>query len=685
MKRILFSLAVMLICTSNMVAYSQPVLLPQPQSIEWGKGWFTMPEQLGWFTNVTDGDQRSALEDAVMQFVEENEYINKATETKNRKAHLSLMISGDKSRFASDEAYALKVTPKRIEITGRTGKALYYGLQTLRQLAYGEECLRQVTIADAPRYGERGVMLDVSRHFFGKEFVKKQIRQISALKMNRLHLHLTDAAGWRIEIKQYPRLTQMAAWRPQRLWRDWRKAGSKYCEMGSADAYGGYYTQEDIRELVEYAKAHYVTLVPEVEMPSHSEETLAAYPELSCSGKPYVNRDFCVGNEAVYTFWRNVLSEVSGLFPNTEIHIGGDEASKRDWKTCPKCQAVMHEHSLADVDALQTYFAERINDIAKDLGVKITGWDDLMAGGAPKGSSVQIWGDVSKAQKAVKEGHEVILSPSNYLYLDKYQDYPLSQPDAIGGYLPLSDVYAFGSVLDTLRFDRPEMVRGVEACLWAEYIPTEEQMEMMLYPRLFAVSEVGWSRHGDVRDFCHRAKVLNRRQKKAGYSPFSLDDEIGQRPEYRTRVKALSVGKPVKYNIPYSPAYVAAGDATLTDGLRGGWTYADRRWQGFIKEGRLDVTIDLLSPSEIHSVSLDFLQVAGAQVYTPATIEVMLSDDGESFKTVDSALWTDDKDCAFKIDNYTWRGLAKTRYVRVKANCSKQLSGWIFTDEIIVK
>lgn len=685
MKKIILVLIMAVMVAASALAETHPVLLPMPKSVTWAGGWYLLPKQLRWYTNVTDAAQRDALAGAVQQFAKQSKAISRTDVAKQRKAQLLLMLTKSNRASANDEAYTLRVTSGRIEITGATAQALYCGMQTLCQLAYDARSLQYVVIKDAPRYADRGVMIDVSRHFFGKEFLKKQIRQLAALKINRLHLHLTDAEGWRIEIKKYPRLTQMAAWRPTSSWKDWRKQGSKYSEKGTPGAYGGYFTQDDIRELVAYAKAHFVTLVPELEMPSHSEETLAAYPELSCSGQPYVNRDFCVGNEDVYVFWKNVLKEVVALFPGTEIHIGGDEASKHAWKTCEKCQATMKEHHLADVDALQSYFAERISAIASELGVTIVGWDDLMSGGAPKGSTVQIWGDVSKAQKAVKEGHKVILSPANYLYLDKYQDYPLSQPESIGGYLPLEDVYAFGAVADTLAFAHPQLVRGVEACLWTEYVPTEQHVEMMLYPRLFALSEVGWSSHGDAREFRRRAEIINDRMKKMGYSPFSLDDEVGQRPEYRTAVDALSVGKPVIYNIAYSPAYVAAGDASLTDGKRGGWTYSDRRWQGFINSGRLDVTIDLLTPTDIHNVSLDFLQVAGAQVYTPATVEVLVSDDGASFTSVGSVKWTDDKDCPFKIENFTWHGSQRTRYVRVKADCSKDLSGWIFTDEVIVR
>jgi hexosaminidase len=530
-------------------------------------------------------------------------------------------------------------------------------------------------------------MLDFSRHFFSKEFIKKQIRQIATLKMNRLHIHLTDGAGWRVEIKKYPRLTQLAAWRKGSTWKEWwQQNGAQYVEQGTPGAYGGYYTQDDIKELVAHAKQHFITLVPEVEMPAHSEETLVAYPELSCTGVPYESSDFCPGNEEVYTFWRNVLSEVVELFPGTEVHMGGDEATKKAWHTCEKCQATMKKHNLADVNELQSYFAQRISDIAHELGTTIVGWDDLMiGGGAPKGSTVQIWGDVSKAQKAVADGHPVILSPGNYLYLDKYQDCPTTQPEAIGGYLPLEGVYEFGEVLDTIQFADPAKVRGVEACLWVEYIPTEQRVEEMLYPRLYALSEVGWGTRTNAEDFRQRAQVINDRVNAAGYSTFNLLTETGQRPEFKEKVEALSVGKPVKYNIRYSNSYTAGGDGALTDGVRGGWTYSDRRWQGFIDKDRMDVVIDLQKTEKISSVVADFMQVVGADVYTPAIIEVEVSDNGTDFSKVAAEEWKVDKGVPFGVQRFEWKGSANARYVRLKANCKSDIGGWIFTDEIVVK
>lgn len=661
-----------------------PVLMPMPAKVAYGKGSFAVPATLQWRADVKCQAQADAFAACVQEIADAAGARQERVSTGD--APVQMLLSADSTAYASDEAYTLSVTPSAVTIRARATAGLYYGLITAVQLSAADKGKLPVAeISDCPRYGQRGVMIDVSRHFFPKEFIKKQIRAIAALKLNRLHLHLTDAAGWRIEIKSYPRLTQIAAWRLAENWKEWwTKKGRKYSVEGAPDAHGGYYTQDDIRELVAYAKAHCVTIVPELEMPAHSEETLVAYPELSCSGKPYASSDFCPGNEQVYTFWRNVLAEVAALFPGTEIHIGGDEASKAAWHTCPLCQAAMKRHHLPDVNALQSHFVQRISDIAKGIGAKITGWDDLMAGGAPVGSTVQVWGDISKAQHAVEAGNPVIISAAKYLYLDTYQDSPLASPEAIGGYLPVDNVYKLANVLDTLRFARPELVRGIEGCLWTEYVPTEQHLEEMIYPRLYAISEVAWGTTTDATAFRRRAEQYNHAMQAKGYTPFCLDTEVGQRPESRTQLKALSVGKPVTYNAPYNASYRANGDATLTDGLRGGWTYGDGRWQGFISADRLDVTIDLLRPTTIHSVAADFLQVAGAEVYTPLNVELLVSDDGTHFKPVWAEHREVDTTIPFSIVNQQWRGKEKARYVRLKA-LSGDKGGWIFTDEVVVK
>ena len=342
--------------------------------------------------------------------------------------------------ITSPEGYRLESTEDNVKVTALSGAGLFYGVQTILQLLDEKGTIPTGTITDEPQLEYRGLMLDVSRHFFGKEFVKKQIDAIAHFKMNRLHLHLTDAAGWRIEIKKYPRLTQFAAWRSKPLWKDWWFGDRLYAEEGSPEAHGGYYPQDDIRELVKYAADRYITIIPEIEMPAHSEEVLTAYPELSCTHEPYKQADFCVGNEKTYEFLENVLTEVMELFPSEYIHIGGDEAGKASWPNCPLCQKRMKEENLADVNELQSYLIQRIEKFVNSKGRQIIGWDEILDGGLAPNATVMSWRGTEGGLAAVNSGHKAVMTPGGYCYLDSYQDAPHTQPMAFGPYMPLQKV-----------------------------------------------------------------------------------------------------------------------------------------------------------------------------------------------------------------------------------------------------
>ena len=321
---------------------------------------------------------------------------------------------------ASAEGYVLTSTKKGVEVQAKTGAGLFYGVQTLLQMATEGNKVAFGTITDEPRFEYRGMMLDVSRHFFGLDFVKKQIDAMAYYKLNRLHIHLTDAAGWRIEIKKYPRLTNFAAWRSGKNWKEWWNGDRKYMEEGEEGAEGGYFTQDQCREIVEYAKKHYITVIPEIEMPSHSEEVLTAYPELSCTHVPYKQADFCVGNEKTFEFLENVLLEVMEIFPSEYIHVGGDEASKQSWKTCPLCQARMKKEGLKDVDELQSYLIERMEKFLNKHGRNLLGWDEILEGGLAPNATVMSWRGVEGGLKAIEGGHRAIMSPGGYCYFDSY-------------------------------------------------------------------------------------------------------------------------------------------------------------------------------------------------------------------------------------------------------------------------
>ena len=316
-------------------------------------------------------------------------------------------------RKLAPEAYELDITKRGVKITVSSEAGEFYARQTLGQMTKGNTIkqLQCCKIKDAPRFPYRGLHVDVSRHFRSIEFLKKQIDAMAMFKMNRMHLHLTDAAGWRIQIDAYPRLTSFAAWRPQHTWKQWWAGKRLYAEEGQEGVYGGYYTKEQIRELVEYASQRHIEVIPEIEMPSHSEEVLAAYPELGCSGEAYKDSDFCVGNDAVFDFLETVLSEVMEVFPSKYIHIGGDEAGKQHWKTCAKCQQRMKDENLADVNELQSYMIRRIERFVNSKGRQIIGWDEILEGGLAPEATVMSWRGTEGGINAMRQGHDVIMTP----------------------------------------------------------------------------------------------------------------------------------------------------------------------------------------------------------------------------------------------------------------------------------
>jgi hexosaminidase len=655
-----------------------------PRSIEYHSGNFTISPETKFYTNLS-AESRQALTDYLegtslgsVPFAE--------SATGNNGIELNLC---DSSIVTGNEAYRIEIDKKGVRLSANTETGIFYGLQTLLQLLNNgdNKTLPALTINDSPRFPYRGLHLDVSRHFFDKEFVKKQLNAMAYFKMNRLHWHLTDGAGWRIEIKKYPRLTSFAAWRPFDKLNDWWVGGRTFCEQDDPRAVGGYYTQDDIREVVAYAAERHITIIPEIEMPGHSEEVLATYPELSCSGKPYVNADFCIGTEKTFEFLENVLLEVIDLFPSEYIHIGGDEASKSSWKTCPRCQKRMADEHLNSVDELQSYMIHRIEKFLNDHGRKIIGWDEIIEGGLSPTATVMSWRGEEGGIKAVKAGNQAIMTPGKYCYLDAFQDAPNTQPMAIGGYLTLEKVYSFEPVPDSLSTKEAELILGVQGNVWTEHIPTPEHYEYMIYPRILALAEIGWS-PSEVKkwdNFHTRALQAVNILREQGYNPFPLEKEVGDKPESYQKVNHLAIGKKVTYANPYSNHYAAQGEKTLVDGVRGGWMYNDDRWQGFI-DCDFDVTIDLGKETDIKQVCAEFIQLKGPYVWLPKQVIISSSIDGEHYDTlatVDNDISPDIETLQFK--EFGWAGNAKARYIRYKALSNGIAGGWLFTDEIRIK
>jgi len=438
---------------------------------------------------------------------------------------------GDLEARLGNEGYLLDAGPDGIRIRGAAPAGVFYGLQTLRQLLPPSIAGRAswtvpgVSIEDRPRFGWRGALLDCSRHFFPKEFVLRWIDILAGHKLNTFHWHLTDDQGWRVEIKKYPRLTEVGAWRVDREGKHWNAREPQ--QPGEAATYGGFYTQDEIREILAYAASRHITVVPEIEMPGHAKGALTAYPELSCTGGPFtvppggywpITDVFCPGKEGTFEFLADVLAEVVGLFPGPFVHIGGDEVDKTEWKRCPACQARMKAEGLKDENELQSYFIKRMEKVLNAQGKRLIGWDEILEGGLAPQATVMSWRGTEGGIAAAKSGHDVVMSPTSHCYIDYYQGNPAYEPLAIGGYLPLRRVYDFEPVPDVLTQEEARHVLGGQANLWTEYIADGRQAEYMALPRLAALAEAVWSpkdrRSWD--DFAARTKTLFAHYEAAG-------------------------------------------------------------------------------------------------------------------------------------------------------------------------
>lgn len=397
------------------------------------------------------------------------------------------------------EGYRLRTSGDVVVIESGGPAGSFYALQTLTQLLTSDGSggveLPVISIEDEPRFAYRGLHLDVGRHFFEIEFVKRYIDLLSRYKMNRFHWHLTEDQGWRVEIEAYPRLTSVASCRSETIV---EKNFDPF--VGDGQRYCGFYTREEIREVVEYAAERFVTVIPEIEMPGHSLAALAAYPALSCGGESYevgtrwgVYEDIYCPSEETFAFLEDVLSEVVELFPGEYIHIGGDEAPKRVWEESPIAQAVIEREGLADEHALQSYFIRRIESILAERGRRLIGWDEILEGGLAPDATVMSWRGTDGGIAAARQGHDVIMSPTSHVYFDYYQGDPETEPLAIGGFTPLEHVYSFEPVPDVLTDDQARHVLGAQANLWTEYITTPEHAEYMAYPRAIALAEILWS------------------------------------------------------------------------------------------------------------------------------------------------------------------------------------------------
>lgn len=523
-KNILF-LFLMTLCFFRCQQQSQPPpstakneynIIPIPPTMTPLKGQFVLDENT---VLVNEGGEKiQPVAQYLLQKIEQS--TGYKLKLKNEAVKKNCIIFQLDEQTSNDEAYMLSVSSARILIKAQTSKALFYGVQTLRQLLPPNFESSQVVenqvwnvplveIVDAPRFGYRGMHLDVSRHFFEVEAVKRFIDQMAYHKLNYFHWHLTDDQGWRIEIKKYPKLTEVGAYRNGTLIGHYNDQPHKF----DGKRYGGFYTQAQIKEVVDYAAERFITVVPEIEMPGHAQAALAAYPELGCEGETFevwqkwgVSDNVFCPTEETFAFLEGVLEEVIELFPSKYIHIGGDECPKTKWKESTFCRELMKKEGLKDEHELQSYFIQRMEKFINSKGKQIIGWDEILEGGLAPNATVMSWRGIEGGIEAAKSGHDVIMTPTSHCYFDYYQSDHPDEPLAIGGFLPLKKVYDYEPIPEELNEKEAKRVLGTQANLWTEYIPTVDKLEYMAFPRLSALAEVAWSNEAsrDFDDFVSR-------------------------------------------------------------------------------------------------------------------------------------------------------------------------------------
>ncbi|CAD7812796.1 Beta-hexosaminidase [Chryseobacterium aquaeductus] len=675
------------------LSYSQTKLnlIPYPQKVELQKGEFALNNQ-----TVVKGDEKSF---EYQFFLKSLNKINGLDLSKNDiKSGVNVIFLNIKKDSTKD--YEIQITTDFISITGKDNEGLFHGVQTLLQLIQTSKAskLPSLKIEDEAKFAWRGMHLDVSRHFFTVYEVKQYIDYLAMYKLNTFHWHLTDDQGWRIEIKKYPKLTQIGSKRKKSM------IGAYVDNTFDGKPYGPYfYTQEEIKDVVKYAQERHITVVPEIEMPGHALAALSAYPELACTKEPFepatkwgVFDDVFCPKDETFTFLENVLDEVIQLFPSQYIHIGGDECPKTRWKDCAHCQDLIKKNNLKDEHGLQSYFIQRIEKYVNSKGRKIIGWDEILEGGLAPNAAVMSWTGIKGGIEAAKTNHFAVMTPGAYCYFDHYQGDPQTEPNAFGGFTPLDKVYSYNPIPSELNEEKSKYILGVQANLWTEYILDFKQVQYMIFPRLMALSEVGWgtSDPDHYKDFENRVvehfKILDQMKINYAKSIYNINGKViprvggisyrlstSQKPEgirFTTdgsvptaNSQTYDVAIPVSNTMTIKSAYfedglksaVSTQDFTisktsgknvilehqpsenysfggafmLVDGILGNVKQLGKTWLGF--QGKdVVATIDFGEKTNFSEVYFNTLDNKGSWIHLAKSAKVSVSDDGKIFKTI---------------------------------------------------
>lgn len=794
----MLALATCLAATTAVAQTADFNVVPRPQkTVQHQAAAFTMTPQTVIVTPKDKASRRNAA--FLQQYIAERTGMQLKVVTKApARNYIALRQSGQ----GNAEGYTLEVTESGVTICGGSTAGTFYGIQTLRKAmphkvrvrgaekpsAMEEVTIPAVSITDAPRFQYRGTHLDVSRHYITPDSIRRFIDMLALHNINRFHWHITDDQGWRIEIKKYPRLTEVGSKRSETV------IGHN---SGKYDGipYGGYYTQKECRDIVKYAAERNITIVPEIDMPGHMLGALAAYPELGCTGGPYdvwriwgVSEDvLCAGNDKTLKFIDDVLDEIVKVFPSEYIHVGGDECPKTAWKQCPKCQARIKAEGLEAKDGhsaeerLQSFVIRHAEAHLEKLGRKMIGWDETLEGGLAEGATVMSWRGEAGGLEAARQHHNVIMTPNTYLYFDYYQALDTkAEPDAIGGYLPLDRVYSYEPVSDEMLHHKNadgttenlgKYIIGVQANHWTEYMPTYRQVEYMALPRMAALAEIQWTPRGtkDYADFTKRTMRLMKLYDEQNYNyarhlydvhatystpcggggievalgtvddapiyytldgsepgtastpykaPFTIREDsrlryaairLGDahahssaRQQLKSRTGSrdfgfnLATARPITLAQQPHERYTFGGASTLVDGVQGQSTnFQSAQWLGF-SGNDMEATIDLGEGKGVSSVAFNTCVVKGDWIFDARSIEVSVSDDGNTYTPVAKrelpAMKRDDADGihphALTFDT------VNARYIRVKVASEHSIPEWhggkgkpgfLFVDEIMVR
>lgn len=583
MKRLLFFILTVLSTFVGNAQEQTVAFIPQPESVVFNEGSFELNSATQVFI---PSSYYKDLKNIVSFKLVNDTGLHPAIEKGRAKtASNCIVFQKSKSAGIQPEGYVLEITPAKITIKAKDYGGMFNGFQTLRQAipveGQGVTAIPSLKISDNPRFEWRGVLADVSRHFHKKEFLMKQIDVLSAYKINKFHIHLTDDQGWRIEIKKYPKLTEKGAWRGNREGEHWWRREAATDE--EPKTVGGFYTQEDLKEIIEYARVRNVEIIPEIDVPGHSKALVASYPELFCAdvdtaginfevavGGKAPNNTVCPASEYTYEFIEGVIEEIADLFPSKYIHIGGDECNKSDWKKSAMCKQLMEENNLEDYEELQSYFIQRIHKIVEKQRKTMIGWDEVLSGNGVPGATIMAWrrGKYTPELQAPQEGYPTIMTSYLHSYISRVQGPTFIEPEGPNSVLPLSVVYNHEPVPAELTKEEAARVLGNQASLWGEFTPTEKHFEYMLYPRTLASAEVSWSnpkvksweRFQDALEFTH-FKRLEKEGVNVAKSVFTVYPAFGIDQLHNKAIVYLeteAVGYDIYYTLDGSEPSTAA-------------------------------------------------------------------------------------------------------------------------------